>query len=71
MSRSLLFRSALRSAVLATALLAPRAALATGFTDIGEDIKAQTETTVKVTGSLRVRGAAFYNLDLDRGPTPS
>jgi uncharacterized protein (TIGR04551 family) len=51
--------------------LAPQTALATGFTDIGEDIKAQTETTVKVTGNLRARGEALYNLDLDRGPTPS
>ena len=46
-------------------------ARATGFTDIGEDIKAQTETTVKLTGTLRIRGTGFYNLDLDRGPTPS
>jgi uncharacterized protein (TIGR04551 family) len=52
-------------------LLAPGAARATGFTDIGEDIKAQTETTVKVTGTFRVRGEALYDLDLDRGPTPS
>lgn len=51
--------------------LAPASAHATGFTDIGEDIRAQTETAIKVTGNLRVRGAAYYNLDLDRGPTPS
>jgi uncharacterized protein (TIGR04551 family) len=59
------------SAIAAALALAPGAALATGFTDTGEDIKAQTETAVKISGALRVRGAAFYNLDLDRGPTPS
>jgi len=50
---------------------APAKARATGFTDTGEDIKAHTETSFKITGALRVRGTAFYNLDLDRGPTPS
>jgi uncharacterized protein (TIGR04551 family) len=66
-------RRALAAATLlgATALLAPRPARATGFTDIGEDIKAQTETTVKVSGTFRIRGEALYDLDLDRGPTPS
>lgn len=60
------------AAALTTALtLATAPAQATGFTDVGEDIKAQTETAIKVTGTMRVRGAAFYNLDLDRGPTPS
>jgi uncharacterized protein (TIGR04551 family) len=47
------------------------AAKATGFTDIGEDIRSKTETTFKVTGNLRVRGEILHNLDLDRGPTPS
>ena len=70
-SRSSLVRKALGAAALLTATLAPAGARATGFTDIGEDIKAQTETTFKISGALRVRGAAFYNLDLDRGPTPS
>jgi uncharacterized protein (TIGR04551 family) len=61
-----------RSGLLGAAIaLAPGAARATGFTDIGEDIKAQTETKVSVTGAFRVRGEGFYNLDLDRGPTPS
>jgi uncharacterized protein (TIGR04551 family) len=44
---------------------------ATGFTDIGQDIKSQTETTIKVEGAFRVRSELLYNLDLDRGPTPS
>ena len=53
------------------ALATPAGAGATGFTDIGEDIKAQTETTVKINGTFRIRGEALYDLDLDRGPTPS
>jgi uncharacterized protein (TIGR04551 family) len=49
----------------------PVTARATGFTDIGDDIRTKTETTFKITGNLRVRGDVLYNLDLDRGPTPS
>src|SRR5262249_29357649 len=65
-------RSATLGAALAgAALLAPAGAGATGFTDIGEDIRAQTETTVKINGTFRTRGEALYDLDLDRGPTPS
>ncbi len=64
--------SRLLPAALALALGASAApARATGFTDIGDDIRAQTETTVKFTGTLRLRGTAYDNLDLDRGPTPS
>jgi uncharacterized protein (TIGR04551 family) len=59
------------AALAAAVALAPQAARATGFTDIGEDIRAQTETTVKVTGFFRIRGEALWDLDLDRGPTPS
>jgi uncharacterized protein (TIGR04551 family) len=46
-------------------------ALATGFTDIGDDLRSHVQTTVEVHGGLRVRGEGLYNLDLDRGPTPS
>jgi uncharacterized protein (TIGR04551 family) len=52
-------------------LLQPAGARATGFTDIGQDIEAQSETTFLFHGALRVRGELLYNLDLDRGPTPS
>ncbi len=69
MRRSLV-RAAL-AVLLGGAALAPASAHATGFTDIGEDIRAQTETHVSVTGTFRVRGEALYDLDLDRGPTPS
>lgn len=55
---------------LAALVVAP-SARATGFTDIGDDIRAHTETGVTLNGALRARGELFYNLDLDRGPTPS
>jgi uncharacterized protein (TIGR04551 family) len=55
---------------LACALFAERAG-ATGFTDIGEDIVPRTQTAVEVDGYLRARATDYYNLDLDRGLTPS
>jgi uncharacterized protein (TIGR04551 family) len=54
-------------AVLAT----PATARATGFTDTGEDIVRRDTTAVKLEGYLRTRAEALYNLDLDRGLTPS
>jgi uncharacterized protein (TIGR04551 family) len=62
-----------RNACLRTlcALLAASAARATGFSDLGQDVEAAAETAVKLEGDLRARGELFYNLDLDRGPTPS
>jgi uncharacterized protein (TIGR04551 family) len=51
--------------------LAPAVAAATGFTDIGQDLERETEMVVRVHGYLRVRPEALYNLDLDRGLTPS
>jgi uncharacterized protein (TIGR04551 family) len=63
---------ALLGVALATAsLFAPRGARATGFTDIGQDITPREKVEAKITGYLRTRGEAFYNLDLDRGLTPS
>ncbi|HEY1696809.1 MAG TPA: hypothetical protein VGG39_31835 [Polyangiaceae bacterium] len=44
---------------------------ATGFTDIGEDIVPRADVGVKLDGYLRARAVDMYNLDLDRGPTPS
>ena len=55
----------------AIAVLAPRAAHATGFTDIGQDIVPRQDTAVEIDGYLRVRGELLNNLDLDRGLTPS
>lgn len=60
------------TAALATcAVLCPATAWATGFTDIGEDIVPRTQTAVEVDGYLRARAVDYYNLDLDRGLTPS
>lgn len=55
----------------AAALIAPATAGATGFTDIGEDIVPRTDVAVRVDGYLRARAVDYYNLDLDRGTTPS
>jgi uncharacterized protein (TIGR04551 family) len=52
-------------------LLVTPSARATGFTDIGEDIVPRTDTAVRINGYLRVRAEDLYNLDLDRGLTPS
>ena len=50
---------------------APSIASATGFTDIGDDIRAHPETAFAISGTFRLRVEGLYNLDLDRGPTPS
>ncbi|MFI5302973.1 MAG: TIGR04551 family protein, partial [Polyangiales bacterium] len=44
---------------------------ATGFTDVGEDLHARDKTEVSVDGYFRTRAEYLYNLDLDRGLTPS
>ena len=56
---------------LLVALALPRPAAATGFTDLGQDLVSETDTWVDVHGALRVRGELLWNLDLDRGLTPS
>jgi uncharacterized protein (TIGR04551 family) len=55
----------------AAVVLASATAGATGFTDIGEDIVPRTDVAVRLDGYLRARAVDYYNLDLDRGPTPS
>ena len=62
---------ALSALAFLAALSAAAPARATGFTDIGQDITPREEAHVELHGYLRTRGEAFYNLDLDRGPTPS
>ena len=52
-------------------LVLPLSAGATGFTDIGQDIQARHTSSILVDGALRLRGELLYNLDLDRGVTPS
>jgi uncharacterized protein (TIGR04551 family) len=44
---------------------------ATGFTDVGEEVHPRESTEVKVEGYFRTRAEYLYNLDLDRGLTPS
>lgn len=60
-----------RFAPAALVLLTPVLAQATGFTDHGQDIVPNTETRYELDGIFRLRSEALYNLDLDRGPTPS
>lgn len=54
----------------ALALLASDAR-ATGYADYGRDLGAKPVEDVRLDGYYRVRGEALYNLDLDRGATPS
>ena len=56
---------------IALLLLTPSIAGATGFTDRGQDIVPSTETRFLLNGAFRLRSELLYNLDLDRGPTPS
>ncbi len=69
-----------RNVVLCLALLLPSVALAdtgAGFADLGEDTATRQfasprdEVEVDLSGGFRARGEALYNLDLDRGLTPS
>ncbi|HMR04780.1 MAG TPA: TIGR04551 family protein [Polyangiaceae bacterium] len=46
-------------------------ARATSFADYGKDLGVAPTETVLIDGSFRTRAALLYNLDLDRGPTPS
>lgn len=66
-------RSRMRICGLLLWLLAvvPLDASATGFTDIGQVIERAGEATIDVHGQLRSRSELLFNLDLDRGPTPS
>ncbi len=65
--------SQLRGAALAAAacLAAAAPARASGLGDHGEDLFPREVPEVQLHGSLRVRGDSLYNLDLDRGTTPS
>jgi len=57
--------------VASSVLAASTPARATGFTDVGDDLRSHVVTSFDVHGALRLRGEGLYNLDLDRGPTPS
>jgi hypothetical protein len=56
---------------LALLIGAPAIAGATGYTDAGQDLGTHAAGPIVVDGTFRVRGGLLYNLDLDRGPTPS
>jgi uncharacterized protein (TIGR04551 family) len=61
-------------AALITALLlvAPTIAHAkTGFRDYGQDLELHDDWAIELHGYFRLRGDLLWNLDLDRGPTPS
>ena len=48
-------------------LLVSRDAAATGFHEVGQDYIPREKTEAELSGYLRTRGEALYNLDLDRG----
>ena len=68
-------RTLSRKGAAAIAMLAISAgageARATGFTDIGDDLRTHVKSMFDIHGSYRIRGEMFYNMDMDRGPTPS
>ena len=59
------------TAAIATALLLSPDARATGFQEYGQDYIPRDKTEVELSGYLRTRGEALYNLDLDRGLQPN
>ena len=64
-------RSLACGAAFGTALLLSPEARATGFQEIGQDFVPRDRTEVELSGYLRTRGEALYNLDLDRGLQPN
>ena len=56
---------------LAATLLLCSTARATGFTDIGQDIRPREKIAFELHGYLRGRSDALYDLDLDRGLLPN
>jgi uncharacterized protein (TIGR04551 family) len=63
-------KRARRAALAGALVLAPAPALASGLSDYGQDLQAP-DAVLRFDGYFRTRGSLFYNLDLDRGPTPS
>jgi uncharacterized protein (TIGR04551 family) len=64
-------RALVLACTVALLLMPSRPAGATGFTDVGDDLASRTEAGVSLHGGFRLRGESLYNLDLDRGLTPS
>ncbi|MBK7394715.1 MAG: hypothetical protein IPJ34_00035 [Myxococcales bacterium] len=61
----------MRRLLAAALVLVALPARATGFTDVGDDLRPRDKTEVELHGAFRVRGELLNNLDLDRGTTPS
>ncbi len=61
----------MRFAVALAILTCAANARATGWTDVGQDLKARPKSEVHVEGAFRMRGELLHNLDLDRGLSPS
>lgn len=59
------------AAVIAASLAVGGSARATGFHEVGQDFIPREKTELDVSGYLRTRGEALYNLDLDRGLMPN
>ena len=57
--------------VIAALLASSGSARATGFHEVGQDFIPREKTELDVSGYLRTRGEALYNLDLDRGLMPN
>jgi uncharacterized protein (TIGR04551 family) len=61
----------MRWALVGAIVMSARTAAATGFTDTGEDIVPRDKFDYRVDGYFRLRGEMLYDLDLNRGLTPS
>lgn len=59
------------TATLAASVLLASSARATGFHEVGQDLIPREKTEIDLSGYLRTRGEALYNLDLDRGLQPN
>ena len=58
------------AAAFAAVALVATGGRAAGFSDYGRDLESPP-SIIELDGYFRARGNLFYNLDLDRGPTPS
>lgn len=61
----------MRALIAAAVLLCAANAHATGWTDVGQDLKPRPRSEAHVEGAFRMRGELLHNLDLDRGLSPS
>ncbi|QDG50275.1 TIGR04551 family protein [Persicimonas caeni] len=57
--------------LLVLSMTTPAAAAESDLARTGQDLREHPDTELEFDGYFRTRGEAFFNLDLDRGPTPS